>query len=65
MYQCANFFFFFFFCFFFFVVLNSAYLFVVGVQVILARYYTSRTHTHTHSVGLLWTGDRPVVETST
>jgi len=25
----------------------------------------SDTHTHTHSVGLLWTTDRPVLETST
>jgi hypothetical protein len=53
-------------------------LLIVGVQVIVARVHTqtqtdrhTHTHTHTHtnthtqSVGIFWTSDRPVAETST
>jgi hypothetical protein len=45
-----------------FVVLpSSTYLFTVGVE----GFYFSLDHTHTpQSVGLLWTRDRPVAETS-
>jgi hypothetical protein len=47
-----------------FVVLpSSTYLFTVGVEVV---YFHSITLRHTpQPVGLLWTKDRPVAETST
>jgi hypothetical protein len=49
---------------FLFVVLpSSTYLFTVGVEVFVFHLITLK-HTP-HSVGLLWTRDRPVAETST
>jgi hypothetical protein len=42
---------------------SSTYLFTVGVEVFVFRFITFK-HTP-HSVGLLWTRDRPVAETST
>ena len=40
-------------------------LFIVGVEGYSCAWLHSVAHTHTHSVGLLWTRDRPDAETST
>jgi hypothetical protein len=50
-------------------IVTSFYLLIFGVEGWLMLHWITLsdayTHTYTHSVGLLWTSDRPVAETST